>query len=726
MNKEELVFTVPGNISENLPQKDIADPKITESTLKKNEKHFRDLIYSTGGFVWEMEENGVITYMDEKLENIMGYHPYEIIGKSYRYLISSGSEESRNNFTSLFTKKEPILGFELNISLKTKQYIWILINAVPFYDEENKFKGYRGVAKDITDSKTEHEKLVWNANILKLLSDSSQLGLYFVDDRNDKILFSNKRFYELWSIEDLEKQVERGLINHERIMSVISTKVKDSNQFRRSINISEESISKLKFENEYILLNKRIIYSYSSKIDNDEGIHIGRLYIFRDISGQRIYALTKSNEKETSNLIEQAPDSIIITDSEANILSVNSVTSKLFGYSEAELLKMKASDIMEPASLFMTPLKIKELDTGKTLLVERVFLNSRGDKINAEVRVKKIPGDKIFAIIRNLSERNKTIKEQGIALKSELLKKLYIKLKSFKHGEDSSMTLNRISLLTRNIEDIWSSPDLSSDITETRINRKLGNLSRAKSLADEYIILSYPQLKQIVSLIEIIEVESPDFKILGLSKTNAGDLKRASEFLKHCFDKFLESTLVKVEVPEAYRNGKEIIENVKIIKKSLDRISRLFENYFLSDFRQEIYIVVNKYRRLHLDIAISFSDFSNVTRAIVNNDELKEILVILFSNSIDALSLSEKTNKIVNINVRDTETRIVIEFENNGVDFDESIRAMLFSEKATTKGENRGFGLYYAKNCLQKYGGNIYLDESCKDITKFVIELTSV
>jgi signal transduction histidine kinase len=288
------------------------------------------------------------------------------------------------------------------------------------------------------------------------------------------------------------------------------------------------------------------------------------------------------------------------------------------------------------------------------------------------------------------------------------------------------MILNRISLLTRNIDDIWSNHEIISDLKKSGINNRIENLSRAKSLADEYIILSYPQLKHIVSLLEIIETELTDFKILGLSKTNINVLRSASEFLKLCFDKFLESTLVKVEVPERYRNGREIIESVKTIKKSLDRLSKIFEDYFISNFREEIYIVANKYKRLNHDISISFCDLSNHTHAIVNKDELKEILVILFSNSIEALSISDKTNKIININVKNTESKIIIEFENNGVDIDENVRGKIFTEKATTKGEKRGFGLYYSKKCLQKYGGSIYLDELYDKGTKFVIELIPV
>ena len=706
--------------------KDITEQKRVETELRRNQKYFSEIIYSIGDFVWEMDINGIFTYMNAKSENIIGYHPDEIIGKSYLDVISSSSEQSMNNIINAVTQKEPILGCELYLPSKNNQRVCLLIYGVPFYDEENNFKGYRGVTKDITESKMEHEQIVWNANILKVLSENYLLGLYFISDSNNEILFFNRKFCELWGIVDCEKQIQQGSISHEDVLNILSTKVKNPTQFRRSINISNRDFQKLKFENEYLLLNKRVIYNYSTHIKNDDGIDIGRLYIFKDISEQNIIASLKKDEEEYNNLIEQAPDAIIISDMEANILSVNPVTISLLGYSETELLKMKVEQIIDPANLLLTPLRIDEIHTGKTLLVKRVFINSLGDKIKAEVRVKKIQGNKIFAIIRDLSDRDKRTKEQGVTLKSELLKKLYFKLKSFKHGEDSAMILNRISLLTRNIDDIWLNPETLSNIKKSGINNSIENLSRAKSLADEYIILSYPKLKQIVTLLEIIETELTDFKILGQSNTNINVLRNASEFLNLCFGKFLESTLVKIEVPEKYRNGKEIIESVKTIKKSLDRLSNIFEDYFISDFRKEIYTVVNKYKQLNHDISISFCDLSSQTHAIVNNDELKEILVILFSNSIEALSISDKTNKMININIKNTETKIIIEFENNGVDIDENIRGKIFTDKATTKGEKRGFGLYYAKNCLQKYGGSIYLDELYNDGTKFVIELTPV
>ena len=50
----------------------------------------------------------------------------------------------------------------------------------------------------------------------------------------------------------------------------------------------------------------------------------------------------------------------------------------------------------------------------------------------------------------------------------------------------------------------------------------------------------------------------------------------------------------------------------------------------------------------------------------------------------------------------------------------------LFVEEISSKGEKRGFGLKYAKSCIIKYGGDIYLDTEKHKGTRFVIELTPI
>jgi sensor histidine kinase regulating citrate/malate metabolism len=66
---------------------------------------------------------------------------------------------------------------------------------------------------------------------------------------------------------------------------------------------------------------------------------------------------------------------------------------------------------------------------------------------------------------------------------------------------------------------------------------------------------------------------------------------------------------------------------------------------------------------------------------------------------------------------------IRIQVENNGEKIDELSRKLMFTEKFSTKGDGRGFGLSFAKKSIEKYGGKIFLDNSFEDGARFIIEL---
>ncbi len=60
----------------------------------------------------------------------------------------------------------------------------------------------------------------------------------------------------------------------------------------------------------------------------------------------RLYADIKLSYEESENLFEMAPDAIIKVEEDGTIIKANIQASNLFGYSKAELLKMRISDLM--------------------------------------------------------------------------------------------------------------------------------------------------------------------------------------------------------------------------------------------------------------------------------------------------------------------------------------------------------------------------------------------
>ena len=176
---------------------DVSERKRAEVALRESEKRFRDVAYSMADWVWEVDENGVYTYCSERVEDILKYSPEEIIGKTpFELMPQDEAKRIREAFAKLVQKKEPIKDLEnWNIS-KDGEMVCLLTSGVPILDEDGTVKGYRGVDKDITKRKHAEEALGQSEKKYSTLVENSLTGIYI--DQDDKIVFSNNRFAEIY------------------------------------------------------------------------------------------------------------------------------------------------------------------------------------------------------------------------------------------------------------------------------------------------------------------------------------------------------------------------------------------------------------------------------------------------------------------------------------------------------------------------------------------------
>jgi sensor histidine kinase regulating citrate/malate metabolism len=97
--------------------------------------------------------------------------------------------------------------------------------------------------------------------------------------------------------------------------------------------------------------------------------------------------------------------------------------------------------------------------------------------------------------------------------------------------------------------------------------------------------------------------------------------------------------------------------------------------------------------------------------------EMCRVLGNLIDNGLDALKETPAPRMTITLSETDEEFRFVV--ENNGPEVPETIRANIFLPGYTTKGGERGMGLYIVRSLLQAAKGDIAL-ESNKERTRFV------
>jgi len=137
--------------------------QLTQS-LGESEARMRDIIFSMGDWVWEVDEKGVYTYSSARGQELFG----QVVGTTpFDRMPPDEAKRVAAIISGITAQKAPIKDLESWSVGKDGERICMLTNGVPILDEAGKLKGYRGVNKDITERKLAEETLKENETTLR-------------------------------------------------------------------------------------------------------------------------------------------------------------------------------------------------------------------------------------------------------------------------------------------------------------------------------------------------------------------------------------------------------------------------------------------------------------------------------------------------------------------------------------------------------------------------------
>jgi PAS domain S-box-containing protein len=127
--------------------------------LGRAQSRLAHLIEVTSDMVWEVNADGVYTYVSPRVRAHLGFEPEEVIGKTPVDLLPP---EDRPRFEALFrevrAKRQPVRFLENRNVRKDGSIVYLETSAVPFFERDGRLGGYRGVDRDITAHKLAEEE----------------------------------------------------------------------------------------------------------------------------------------------------------------------------------------------------------------------------------------------------------------------------------------------------------------------------------------------------------------------------------------------------------------------------------------------------------------------------------------------------------------------------------------------------------------------------------------
>lgn len=101
--------------------------------------------------------------------------------------------------------------------------------------------------------------------------------------------------------------------------------------------------------------------------------------------------------------------------------------------------------------------------------------------------------------------------------------------------------------------------------------------------------------------------------------------------------------------------------------------------------------------------------------------EIITVIGNLIDNSIDALA--NQKSKIIEVKLNYSQQNLKIDITDSGEGLTPHMQQKIFEKGYSTKGDNRGYGLYLINESIKKLNGSINVDKDSDGYTKFIVEI---
>ncbi|MEI6795925.1 MAG: PAS domain S-box protein, partial [Methanomassiliicoccales archaeon] len=127
----------------------------SEEALRESEARFDRLAEHAGTIAWEVDADGLFTYVSHVSEAVWGYRPDELVGKKHFYDLHpiSDRETFKKAVFAIFERKERFHDLVNPVQTKNDRTMWVTTDGIPLLHKDGTLRGYQGSDADITERK---------------------------------------------------------------------------------------------------------------------------------------------------------------------------------------------------------------------------------------------------------------------------------------------------------------------------------------------------------------------------------------------------------------------------------------------------------------------------------------------------------------------------------------------------------------------------------------------
>ncbi len=170
---DELIITINNALKEKRLYK---QNTFMQKQLAESERLHRYIVNTSPDIIYILDQDGYFTFINERIESLLGFSKEEIVGKHYSFLVHHDDmEQAKYVFNERRIGTRAAKNIELRLKCKNdgsshhfnNHTLPIELNAMGMYESEdeehNRYVGTYGVARDVTERKIAEETISFQA-----------------------------------------------------------------------------------------------------------------------------------------------------------------------------------------------------------------------------------------------------------------------------------------------------------------------------------------------------------------------------------------------------------------------------------------------------------------------------------------------------------------------------------------------------------------------------------
>jgi PAS domain S-box-containing protein len=192
---------------------DITQRKREEEALRESEARFDQLARQSQTTIWEVDPQGLFTFVSHVSQVAWGYTQDEIVGRMHFYDLHP--EEGRETFKmalgAVTGMRRPFDNVVHPVKTKDGRIVWGSVNGAPMLNADGTLRGYRGSCSDITERKHAEDALRLSEAKYRTVIEMTGTGFHILDLQG-RVLDANEEFVRLTGHSALSEILGRSVI----------------------------------------------------------------------------------------------------------------------------------------------------------------------------------------------------------------------------------------------------------------------------------------------------------------------------------------------------------------------------------------------------------------------------------------------------------------------------------------------------------------------------------